>query len=499
MEIILTTLNARYTHSSIALRYLLANLRELQSRAEILEYVINENIQSIAEKILANRPKIVGIGVYIWNIVDVIELVEVIKLVSPETIVILGGPEVSYGDNENLSLADYIVEGEGEESFYTLCRDILDSNPPKERVIKPKALDLKSIELPYSFYDDNDIKNRAIYVELSRGCPFKCEFCLSSLDKLVRYFDIEKLIAEFELLWQKGVRSFKFIDRTFNLDLKLANRLFDFFLSKEPPYFVHFEVIPDKFPKELRDRIASFPKASLQLEVGIQTLNLDIAQNINRKLNLEKIRENITFLEQTNVHIHLDLIVGLPDESIESFADNLNTLVEISSSEIQIGILKKLKGTTISRHDRDYGMIYSKKAPYDILQTSKISFEQMQEMKRFARFWDLTYNSGNFKVSVKYIWSDCSVFDGFLDFSRWIYKISESTWQFSLNRLSQYLFEYLTEIKGFEKNQIAQLITDDILKIEGRKLPSFLRAFDIEIKSEKKKLTAMNKRQLKHI
>jgi len=286
-KIILTTLNSRFTHTSIALRYLYANMKELQRDTTILEFSINDAIQTIAEKLLINQPDIIGIGVYIWNVSFVSELIHIIKKVSPKTNIVLGGPEVTHEPfRVNLDDADFIIQGEGDLAFYKLCKEIISQKPPKNKIIKMSMPSLKDIELPYRFYSDDDIKNRYIYVEASRGCPFECEFCLSSMDERVRSFDIEKLLEEFEALWQRGARNFKFIDRTFNLNIKTASKLLDFFLQKEAPYFAHFEVVPDHFPSSLKEKIASFEHGALQLEIGIQTLNPQIAKNISRNLNL---------------------------------------------------------------------------------------------------------------------------------------------------------------------------------------------------------------------
>ena len=498
-KILLTTLNSRFTHTSIALRYLYANLKELRKDAEILEFSINDALQTIAEKILIRSPKIIGIGVYIWNVSEVRELIHIIKKISPETKIVLGGPEVSHEPfRVNLDSADFIIQGEGDEAFYILCRDIFDG-VANQRVIKMGMPSLKNVELPYKFYTDDDIKNRYIYVEASRGCPFECEFCLSSMDEKVRAFDIELFLSELELLWERGARNFKFIDRTFNLNIKTANRLLDFFLTKDDksPYFAHFEVVPDHFPESLKEKIASFPHGALQLEIGIQTLNPDIADNISRPLKLDKIKENIHFLEnETHAHIHLDLIVGLPGESLESFGANLDELVALSSCEIQIGILKKLSGTYINRHDIEYGMIYSDIPPYDVLQTSTLSFFDIQIMKRFSRFWDLTYNSGNFKESVKLIWQDESVFENFHDFSLWIYTQTDSTWQISLQRLGELLFKYLCEVKKIDSKYVAKNMLNDMMKLEGRAIPTYLKPYAQNLAKNKKYGTSgFNKRQ----
>ncbi len=501
MKIILSTLNSRYTHSSVGLRYLYANMQELQEDTLLLEFSINDAIQSIAEKILDEKPDIIGLGIYIWNAQQSHELIEILKKVSPQTKIILGGPEVSYQPfRVDFSQADYIIQGEGDTSFYKLCKEIKEETAPDEKIIKPVLEDLGKIKLPYRHYSQHDIDNRYIYIEASRGCPFMCEFCLSSIDEKVRNFDIDVLVTEFEHLWSMGARNFKFVDRTFNLNMKFANAILDFFLSKEPPYFAHFEVIPDHFPESIKQKISLFPAGALQLEIGIQTLNLEVANNINRPLKLNKIKENLDFIEnRTKAHVHLDLIVGLPGEDLESFGKNLNELVSISSSEIQIGILKKLSGTTLDRHDLKFGMRYSDIPPYDILSNDLLSFKQIQKMKRFARFWDLTYNSGNFKSSIVLLWKDNTVYDSFYDFSEWIYSQTDSTWKISLDRLSKLLFDYLCDELKIDPQTVAQRLIQDLLKIKGRIIPSYLRPYvTIPDQVPKKELAQANKRQARH-
>ncbi|MGL1892062.1 MAG: B12-binding domain-containing radical SAM protein [Spirochaetaceae bacterium] len=502
MEILLTTLNARYSHTSIALRYLYANLNELKEITQIKEFTINDNIHEIAEKILRSTPSIIGIGVYIWNSLEVYKLITIIKQISPKTIIILGGPEVSYTPHRvDFTAADYIIEGEGEVSLYNLLKDILSGISHEKTTIKGISPSLESLQLPYKYYTDSDIKNRVIYVEASRGCPFTCEFCLSSIDKIVRNFNIELLLVEFQNLWDRGARNFKFIDRTFNLNVNKTILILDFFLNKVEDYSLHFEVIPEYFPTELRTKIASFKPGTIQLEVGIQTLNPEIANRINRNMNFKKISENLQFLQNsTNSHLHVDLIIGLPGETIKSFADNLNKLGSLTNCEIQLGVLKKLSGTTIDRHDTKFGMTYQKQPPYEILENDLIPFFEMQELKRFARYWDIVYNSGNFKLTVNLIWPDGDIFTGFSEFTKWLYKTSETTYQISLNRISEYIFTFLTEIKNYDKIVVADSIVLDISKISGRKLPSFLREHASFIpKTKIKSATNIGKRQKRHI
>ncbi|WP_152183175.1 B12-binding domain-containing radical SAM protein [Sulfurimonas indica] len=497
MKIILSTLNSRYTHSAIGLRYLYANMQELREHTEILEFSINDALQSVAEKLLDNNPDIIGLGVYIWNASQIHELIHILKKVAPYTTIILGGPEVTYLPfRVNFDLADYIIQGEGDLAFYQLCKDIKNGTA-HERIIRMSIPNLKAINLPYEHYSDHDIQNRYIYVEVSRGCPFECEFCLSSMDEKVRAFDLEKVLEEFEKLWQRGARNFKFVDRTFNLNMKTANSILDFFLAKEPPYFAHFEVIPDHFPESLRQKIKRFPHGALQLEIGIQTLNLEVADNISRQLKLDKIKSNIAFLEnETTAHIHLDLIVGLPGESLESFGHNLDGLMRLSSCEIQIGILKKLSGTHINRHDIKHGMVYSDIPPYDILKNNQLSFKDIQIMKRFARFWDLYYNSGNFKKSLPLLWQDASVYENFYAFSLWIYAKTDSTYKISLPRQGELLFSYLTQVKELCEEDVAKRMLQDMMKLKGRAIPTYLKAYAKNFQIEAKLGTSgFNKRQ----
>ena len=474
-NIILTTLNSRFSHSSLSLRYLFANLKELKDEAKILEFVINSQNQTIVEEILEYKPKIVLISTYIWNATDVAEIVKYIKLISPNTIVALGGPEISHLPHRvDFQMADYFMFGEGEISVYNLCKNILGGIRPKDKIIQAKPVEFDKIALPYDYYTDFDIKNRHIYIESSRGCPFTCEFCLSSIDSFMRYLPIDVFLNEIDKLWNRGARNYKFIDRTFNLKISYAKAILDYFLAKDEDYFLHFEVIPDNFPEELRGLIKQFKPGCLQLEVGIQTLNLDVAKEIHRNLKIDKIKDNLKFLSQeTHAHMHIDLIIGLPSEDIESFGRNLNQLYTLSTGEIQVGILKKLSGTTLDRHDKVYGMVYNDSPPYDILKNDLISFSLMQDMKRFARFWDIIYNSGNFQKTTALLFEDGKVFENFYALSKWLYKRSESTYKISLDRMAEFLYEFMS--KTWDKDVIANCILEDVMKVGGRNVPPFLK------------------------
>lgn len=281
--IVLTTINARYIHANLGLRWLYANLGELQPLACIQEYTLTDQITDMAEQILATQPQVVGIAVYIWNAAQVRQLVGVLKRVAPKVLVVLGGPEVSHLPlRVDLSEADYLIQGEGELAFAALCRAFLAGHRPAERIIPTETVAVETLASAYPFYTEEDLAHRLIYVEAARGCPFRCEFCLSSIDPKVRPFAVDWFLGEMEALWQRGARTFKFVDRTFNSNPATAARILDYFLAKTPPFHVHFEVIPDHFPQAVKERLAKFPAGSLQLEVGIQTLDAQTAANISQ-------------------------------------------------------------------------------------------------------------------------------------------------------------------------------------------------------------------------
>jgi radical SAM superfamily enzyme YgiQ (UPF0313 family) len=480
--ILLSTLNARYIHSSFGLRYLLANLGDLQSQAEICEFTIQERPHEIVEALLKYKPTIIGFGVYIWNVRQTEDVVSLLKRVAPQIKIVLGGPEISYEtDLQSISrLVDYIVTGEADIVFPQLCKKILNGEAISEKVLKAAIPQCADIALPYRFYSDEDIKNRVIYVEASRGCPFTCEFCLSSLDIPVRQFEIDRFLAAMTELFERGVRHFKFVDRTFNLHLRFSKAILEFFLERyQPGVFIHFEMVPDRLPEQLRELIVKFPAGSLQFEIGIQTFNPEVSARISRRQDYSKIDENLRFLRQeTGVHLHVDLIVGLPGETIESFAAGLNHLVALDPHEIQIGILKRLRGTSIVRHDQEWGMVYAESAPYELLQNSTLDYLTMQRMGRFARFWDLIINSGNFPSTKQLIWQgSAGVFEGFMVLSDWLFARTSARHGFSLKRITDLLYAFLTEVKFMEAEVIAPLMIQDYLRTGAQDIPAILKPF----------------------
>ena len=481
-EIVLTTLNAKYIHAAFGLRYLRANLGTLRSRSALIEFNINQRPIDIVEALLAQKPSIIGFGIYIWNVAPTTEVVAALKRIRPELTIILGGPEVSYEtDGQRIvELADYIIPGEADLAFAEVCKELLSGSRPAAKIVPAELPDFSRLVLPYDLYDEQDVANRVIYVEASRGCPFTCEFCLSSLDIPVRQVPLAALLAELERLLERGVKQFKFVDRTFNLNVKISRTILEFLLERfQPGHFFHFEMVPDRLPEALREVVAKFPPGALQFEIGIQTFNEEVGALIKRRQNYQRLEENLRFLRgQTGVHIHADLIAGLPGETLDSFAAGFDRLVGLGPQEIQVGILKRLRGTPIVRHDADWMMIYNPHPPYEILQTRLIDFATMQRLRRFARYWDLVANSGNFLNTTALIWrKDSFPFRSFLRWSDWLYRRVGRTESISLPHLMELLFEFLTSESGIEPGQVAQVMWHDYQRGGRRDKPGFLKSF----------------------
>ena len=558
-HIVLTTLNAKYIHAAFGLRYLLANLGGLQQRARLVEFDINQRPLDIAEVILAQNPKIIGFGIYIWNVEPTTQIIAAIKRIRPDIKIILGGPEVSY-ETENqpiVQLADHVITGEADLKFAEVCRTLLERRSPTRlenagvqtsacsdgtlkrelqragseigaplpKVIPAELPDFSQIVLPYDHYTGDDIAHRIIYVEASRGCPFTCEFCLSSLDIPVRQVPLPALLEQLQRLLDRGVKQFKFVDRTFNLNVDISKTILEFFLDRyQPGHFFHFEMVPDRLPETLREVIAKFPPGALQFEVGVQTFNEEVGAAIKRRQNYGRLEDNLRFLrKETGVHVHADLIVGLPGETLESFAAGFDRLIALGPQEIQVGILKRLRGTPIVRHDADWQMVYHPHPPCEILQNKLIDFATMQRLRRFARYWDLVGNSGNFVATTPLIWKvgqasslspsksekdatgkmpvQHSPFHAFLRFSDWLHTRTHRTDSIALVRLMQLLFEFLTGELKLDAKSVAEVMWRDYQRGGRHDKPGFLKPFLSEEKVVllRKTRTARPKRQARHL
>lgn len=507
--IILTTLNSTYHHCAFGLRYLYANLNELQSQAEIVEFTINQNPRDIVEAIVRRRPKIVGFGVYIWNTRQTFDVVSSLKRLCPEICVVLGGPEVSFEweGQPIVDRADYVIRGEADFLFYEFCRDFLvHDRRPATKVVAGALPDIRRIQLPYALYNDEDLRHRVIYVEASRGCPYKCEFCLSSLDTSVRNFDGDAFLAAMDELIRRGARQFKFVDRTFNLSIAFSTRILRFFLDRMAHgLFLHFELVPDRLPEELKALIREFPAGSLQFEIGVQTWNPEVAKNVSRRQDYEKVRANFRYLVgETQVHIHADLIAGLPGETLESFGVGFDELSRLAPHEIQVGILKRLKGTPIIRHDRAFEMVYEEAPPFSIIRTKSFSYYDLQAIGRFAKFWDMYANSGNFPSTMRYLRELAagrerpSLFWEFYEFCEHLDRRHPQRYGIALVNLVESAWLYFADHPAADRERSRKVLVEDYCEKVKRDVPAFLRDESSELESRPRR-TNVPRRQARHM
>jgi radical SAM superfamily enzyme YgiQ (UPF0313 family) len=462
----------------LGLRYLLANMGPLGSASRIVEFTIHERPTDIVERLLEHDPAIVGFGVYIWNLIQTTEVVALLKALRPDLRVVLGGPEVSheYQDLPILAQADYLITGQADLAFGQLCAQILQGRPPAQKVLHPAPVTPNQLQLPYRCYTDQDIAHRVLYVEASRGCPFRCEFCLSALDKAVQPFDLDRLLDELQRLYERGARRFKFVDRTFNLRIDDCLQILEFFLERlGDGLFLHFELIPDRLPERLKAVIARFPEGTLQFEVGVQSFNPAVQQRISRRQDNRKTEQNLHWLRRhSGAHVHADLIIGLPGEDLASFAAGLDRLVSLEPHEIQLGLLKRLRGTPVARHTDEYRMVYQPFPPYTVLSNSELDFATLQRLGRLARYWDLVINSGRFGRCRPLLLGD-QPFARFLRFSDWLFALTGQTHRIRLERLLELVYRALIELFAVAPTLAAEALWEDYCRSGLKSVPTGLR------------------------
>ncbi len=509
--IVLCTLNAKYIHASLGLRYLLANMGDLRAQTALREFTIARKPQELVDELLGSFGQhapgsvpIIGFGVYIWNVTQTCEVARLLKQQRPDIKIVLGGPEVSHevNDQEIVRLADHVITGWGDVSFPKLCRALLYGPQPLMKVIAGEQPPLDQITLPYAEYTDADLAHRLLYVEASRGCPFKCEFCLSSLDKTAWAFDLDAFLAELNTLYQRGARNFKFVDRTFNLKIDASVRILQFFLDRmADDLFVHFEVIPDHLPDRLKDMIARFPPGVLQFEVGIQSFNIEVQQRISRRQDNDKTEANLRWLvDESNAHLHTDLIFGLPGETLDSFATGFDRLYGLKPHEIQLGILKRLRGTPIARHTVEYAMVYEATPPYTVQETGAVTRDDMQRFTRLARYWDLVANSGRFGQTLDLLMRSASPFAAFMAFSEWLWQTTGKTSGLTPENLVDTLFEYLTVVRGADPQATRELLLADYVQSGARASPRTLQGLLLQRPAPGKTIaTSLTRRQEQHV
>lgn len=401
-NILIVAINARYGHCSFAGRSLLANLGPLQVRSELIETDLDITPFQLAVDILAHRPQIVGFSVYLWNVRVVRDTLAILRQVAPALRIVLGGPEIVAAAAASwMGLADDLIVGEGETAFRQLCTAHADADAwcrvagvaPHLICAVPESV--ATLAVPYELYTDTDLGRRTIYVESSRGCPFKCVYCTSCGTGL-RLYPLDRLLPALDRLHARGVQAFRFLDRSFNAAEEHACAVLDFFLARHPARLqLHFEMMPYHLGAALRTRLAAFPPGVLHLEVGVQTLNPAVARRVGRYGDQTEMLAVLQFLKDIKAVVHVDLIFGLPGEDELSFAAGFDQLVRtFDPPELQVNLLKRLPGTPLALAPDFTGLIFNPHPPYELLASDALDFTAISRLQRFARTWELVHNRG---------------------------------------------------------------------------------------------------------
>lgn len=495
MNIMLTTLNSKFIHSNLAIRYLEEYIKDI-NKVKIREFTINQNIDFIASEIFKANPDYLGFSVYIWNLEETLEICKILKMVKPDLKIILGGPEVSFDQRELMEVypfIDFIIFGEGEETFREFVSSIEreDYNYQDikglvfregDKIIKnhprPLMKDLNKIPSPY----DNigkEFENKIIYYESSRGCPFNCEFCLSATLKGVRFFDIERVKRDLNNLIEGRVRQVKFVDRTFNANKSYALEIMNFIMDKDPENInFHFEVTAHLLDEEMLSFLEKPKEGLFQFEIGVQSTNPKTIEAVNRITDFEKLSQVSRRIgSYRNIHQHLDLIAGLPYEGYDSFEKSFNDVYELKPEKIQLGFLKLLKGSGLRIDEELYDYKYLDKPPYEVVENKYLSYKDIIRLKDIENLVDRYYNGVYFEHTLEFIINNnySSPFKFYEDFAAYWNLKGYYEFSHSRNKLYKILKEFAI-YKNFSNLEIIKnlLKYDYIFHNKNPRLPGYL-------------------------
>lgn len=495
MKIILVAINSKFIHSNLAVRYLKRFTEDLQYTCKIEEFSINDRVERIVEEIILDKPDVVAFSCYIWNISYIKRVASLIRLINPQIKIIFGGPEVSFDAKNYLieGYCDFLIEGEGEETYKELITYLLERDKNKKYINNIKSLyyvgnreiiytgernlmDINNIVFPYE--DLEELENKIIYYEASRGCPFNCKYCLSSTVHGVRFLNIDRVKRELEFFISKGVTLLKFIDRTFNCNHEFAYDIWKFIIEKNPPNMTfHFEISADLLTEKEISLLSKARKGLIQFEVGVQSTNKEVLKNINRNADFLEIKEKVEeLLKIKNINQHLDLIAGLPGEDYNSFKESFNDLYSIEPDQIQLGFLKLLKGSSMREEVDKWGMVYSPYTPYEILKTNNISYEEILKLKKIEEVLDKYYNSRKFNNILKYFLKKFQTpFEFYEKLSEYFYDNGYFSRSISSVEYYKVFLDFNKEILKEKSYILEEIIKYDYLKFNKKRwLPKFL-------------------------
>ncbi len=513
LRVVFCSVNSKYIHSSLSVWYLFSAAKKRcknEFELSVCEGTINESEKAILDRILALKPDVVAFSCYIWNIKTVLSLCKKIKETKSETVIILGGPEVSFNQKQVISknpFVDFISSGEGEKSIPKLLDAVFEKSSAnisgisfrnKSGIVinESEILDVDEIPSPYCDEYFSVLGNRIAYIESSRGCPFSCAFCLSGKEGKVRFFSLENVFSQILALASASAKTVKFIDRTFNCKSSHAAEILLFikenYTVKIPSdVCFHFEIAADILTEELFEIIEEMPCGSVQFEVGIQSFNEDTLKRINRKTDIQKLCKNVRrLLSFNNCHIHIDLIAGLPGENMESFKNSFNKAYSLGAHMLQLGFLKILHGSPMSENKELYPCEYSADPPYEVVCTPWISGDELTKFHKCENELERLYNSGRFKRTLAYVLSKTKItpFDLFFDMSEFLLKNGENG-SIPLDRYTNLAFEFFSLLDGTDKAELRdKMILDRIATNSSDVIPEALKIEDENLSKAKKSL-----------
>lgn len=503
MKIILSSLNSKYIHSNLAIRYLDKYVEDIAD-VETLEYTINQSIDFIVSEIYKKKPDIIGFSTYIWNIEETLKICEILKMVLPNIKIILGGPEVSFDGRQILEeklYIDFIIYGEGELTFKELVQNFISNSQDYKHIlgliyrqresiykngVRPLIKKLDTIPSPY-LHIGSQFENKIVYYESSRGCPFGCEFCLSSTIDGVRYFGIDRVTKDLEKLIEGNVNQVKFIDRTFNANKKHIMAIMNFIIEKDPVDInFHFEVTAHLLDEETLKFLRNVKEGLFQFEIGVQSTNDQTIDVVGRTTDFDKLTYVVERIKSyKNIHQHLDLIAGLPHEGYDSFKKSFNDVYDIRPEKLQLGFLKLLKGSGLRLNETEYGYKYLNSPPYEVLENNYISYGEIIKLKGIEDLVEKYYNDGFFKHSLEFVVNNFfnESFSFYEDFSMFWDMKDYGKVSHSKNGLYEIFMEYFIYKAFSNKDTFTELLKLDYI-INNRKstLPKGLnREYDVTI------------------
>ncbi|MBE6049373.1 MAG: DUF4080 domain-containing protein [Clostridium sp.] len=491
MKVLLTAINSKFVHSNLAVRYLRAYSKDLDYDCKIREFSINDREEHILKEIIEEKPDVVAFSTYIWNVEMVERLSNLIKLVDSNIEILYGGPEVSYDSRLFLrdNVGEYVIEGEGEKTYrefveYKLgnrkIEDIKGLHYKKDgNVLSNGSRPLMSLdEVVFPYEEDEDLNNKIVYYEGSRGCPFNCKYCLSSTTHGVRFHSIDRVLKELQFFIDKKVKLVKFVDRTFNCNHKYSMAIWDFLINADTDTKFHFEISADILRDDEIELLRNAPVDRFQFEVGVQTTNDEVLNNINRFVNFSDIKDKVEeLLSLRNIKQHLDLIAGLPGEDYNSFVRSFNDVHSIRPEEIQLGFLKLLKGSAMREEGDKYSMAYSPYPPYEILKTDKISYKEILILKKVENVVDKYYNSQKFNNILNYFYDKFTTpYEFFYELGNFFEKKGYFNRNIGNSEYYKVFLDFNMEILNGDNKYLRDIIKFDYLTFNKKRgIPEYLK------------------------